>query len=60
MFCVTGEDVVRFDLNGDGATDARVVLGGVGAVCVAVDPHTCERVYIGTFDRGVFVSEDLR
>ena len=58
VFCVTGEDLVRFDLNGDGATDARVVLGGVGAVCVAVDPHTCERVYIGTFDRGVFVSED--
>src|SRR5437764_3330124 len=58
VFCVTGDDVVRFDLNGDGAAGTRVVLAGVGAVCLAVDPRTSECVYVGTFDRGVFVSED--
>ena len=58
VFCVTGDDVVRFECNGDGATGAETVLAGVGAVCVTVSPRTSDQVYVGTFDRGVFVSND--
>jgi hypothetical protein len=35
-----------------------VSLPGSGAVCVAVDPRDPRRVYVGTFDDGVYVSED--
>src|SRR5437016_5925307 len=55
IFAVTGEDVARLALE-DG--EGEVVLRGVGAQCVEVDPRDPDRVYAGTFDRGVFVSED--
>lgn len=58
VFAVTGDDVVRFRLQGTNASDAESLLSGVGARCVAVDPREPERVYIGTFDSGVYASYD--
>ena len=60
LFVVTGDDVVRLTLDphGDVVSGVEVVLASVGAQCVAVDPHAPERVYVGTFDRGLFASDD--
>jgi photosystem II stability/assembly factor-like uncharacterized protein len=40
------------------ASDPDTVLEGVGAQCIAVDPHDPARVYVGTLDRGLFASDD--
>ncbi len=59
VWAVTGHDVVRFSLTGSAeSADAETVLNGVGAQCVAVDPYDPERVYVGTFDEGVYASGD--
>jgi photosystem II stability/assembly factor-like uncharacterized protein len=55
IFAVTGEDVVRFTLDGE---TSETLLQGVGAQCVAVDPLDSGRVYVGTFDNGLYVTED--
>jgi photosystem II stability/assembly factor-like uncharacterized protein len=55
IFAVTGDDVVRSTL---APGDSAVVLRGVGARCVAVDPRDPERVYVGTSDGGVHGSDD--
>jgi hypothetical protein len=55
VFAVTGEDVAGFEL---GQADAEPLLRGVGARSVAVDPLDPDRVYVGTFDQGVFASRD--
>ena len=55
IFAVTGEDVARFSLED---REGQAVLRGVGARCVEVDPGDPDRVYVGTFDRGVFISDD--
>jgi photosystem II stability/assembly factor-like uncharacterized protein len=58
IYAATGADIVRFEL-ADGTTSAAEdVLADVGAMCVAVDPGAPERVYLGTFDDGLFVSHD--
>src|SRR5947209_18819399 len=54
-YAVTGDGVARFELGG-GASDTR--LEGSGARCVAVDPRDPRRVYVGTMDDGLFVSDD--
>src|SRR5947209_19779835 len=54
-YAVTGDGVARFELGG-GASDTR--LEGSGARCVAVDPRAPRRVYVGTMDDGLFISED--
>ncbi len=55
LVAVTGDDVFSLPL-GDGQPEP--VLRGVGALCVAVDPHDPERWYVGTFDDGLFVTSD--
>jgi photosystem II stability/assembly factor-like uncharacterized protein len=54
IFAVTGDDVVRFTLDGDTET----LLEGIGAQCVAVDPRDPDRIYVGTFDDGLYATED--
>jgi hypothetical protein len=54
IFVVTGNDVVAFALAGG----SELLLRGVGARCVAVDPRDPQRVYVGTPDAGVYASED--
>ena len=55
VFAVTGEDVAGFEF---GRADAEPLLRGVGARSVAVDSLDPDRVYVGTFDRGLYASED--
>jgi photosystem II stability/assembly factor-like uncharacterized protein len=55
IFAVTGDEVARFTLAGG---EPQIVLRGVDARCVAVDPRDPDRVYLGTFDRGVYASDD--
>jgi photosystem II stability/assembly factor-like uncharacterized protein len=58
IFAATGTDIIRFELTDGSARAAQTVLADVGAMCVAVDPRAPERVYVGTFDGGLFASED--
>ncbi len=58
IFAVTDHGVARMTLADGAVTDTREFLEGAGARCVAVDPHDPQRVYVGTFDRGLFVSGD--
>ncbi len=58
IFVVTGDEVVRLTLTGERAHDARTVLTVVAPRCVAVDPHDPNRVYVGTFDDGLYATAD--
>ncbi len=58
LLVVTGEDVIRLTLTDTAVDDVEVVLGSVGALCVAVDPQDPDRAYVGTFDRGLFATDD--
>jgi photosystem II stability/assembly factor-like uncharacterized protein len=58
LFAVTGNDVVCLTLDGATVVDAESILTGIGARCVAVDPVDPDRVYVGTFDNGLFASGD--
>jgi photosystem II stability/assembly factor-like uncharacterized protein len=58
LLIVTGDDVVRLTLAGKVISDAEVVLDSAGAQCVAIDPHDPDRAYVGTFDRGLFATDD--
>lgn len=58
MFVVTGTEVVRLTLTGGRAHDARPVLTVPAPRCLAVDPHDPDRVYVGTFDDGLYATAD--
>lgn len=55
---LAGDDVVRFTLEDENARDAEPVLRRAGARCLAVDPDQPDRVYAGTFDDGLYISDD--
>lgn len=58
LFATTGDAVTRIDiLDGRAAVD-DLRLEGRGVMCVAVDPQDADRVFVGTFDRGVYRSLD--
>src|SRR5581483_5724628 len=54
----TGDEVVRFTLDGGRVVDAQPALPGVQPRCVAADPRDPDRVYAGTFDSGLYASQD--
>ena len=58
VFVVTGEEVVRFTLADTRMTDPQTVLRVEAPQCVAVDPSDPNRVYVGTFDDGLYATED--
>ena len=58
IFVVTGDEVVRFMLTGFRADDVETVLTVPAPRSVAVDPHDPNRVYVGTFDDGLFATDD--
>jgi photosystem II stability/assembly factor-like uncharacterized protein len=58
IFVVTGDEVVRFTLTGTRAHDGRTVLTVPAPQCVAVDPQDPNRVYVGTFDDGLYATDD--
>ena len=58
LFAATGNDVVRLHRDNSGNWTEKSVLTGVGVQCLAVDPHDGKRMYAGTFDNGLFCSDD--
>ncbi|HEY1518992.1 MAG TPA: hypothetical protein VGF91_21355 [Solirubrobacteraceae bacterium] len=58
IFVIAGDEVVRFTLTGTRAHEGRTVLTVAGPQCVAVDPQGPNRVYVGTFDDGMYASDD--
>jgi photosystem II stability/assembly factor-like uncharacterized protein len=55
LYAATGDAVARVDLD---AGDVSLSLEGSGACCLATDPGDPERVYAGTFDDGLRISDD--
>jgi photosystem II stability/assembly factor-like uncharacterized protein len=58
VYAVAGDRIVRFTVDSSGAHESRSTLEGVDARCVAVDPIDPYRVYVGTFDDGLYASDD--
>jgi photosystem II stability/assembly factor-like uncharacterized protein len=58
ILAVTDEGVASFALSGPRATRFETHLAGAGARCIASDPADPRRLYVGTMDRGVYLSED--
>ena len=58
LFAATGDAVARIDFNNGSNPDVYQTLERSGAMCVAVDPQDPNRVYVGTFDDGVYRSLD--
>jgi len=58
IFVVTGDEVVRLTLTRTRAHDAQTILTVAAPRCVAVDPGDPDRVYVGTFDDGLYASDD--
>jgi photosystem II stability/assembly factor-like uncharacterized protein len=56
LHAVTGDAVARVAIGNGGG--AELALEGSGARCIAVDPRDPRRVYVGTFDDGVYASDD--
>jgi photosystem II stability/assembly factor-like uncharacterized protein len=58
LYVATGDAVAQLDsLNGE-AVDVSLNLEGRGVMCLAVDPHDPQRIFAGTFDRGIYRSRD--
>lgn len=55
---MTGDEVVRLTLTGTRAHDLQTALAVADPRCIAVDPHDPNRVYVGTFDGGLYASDD--
>jgi photosystem II stability/assembly factor-like uncharacterized protein len=58
VFVATRDEVVRLTLTGTRTHDAQMVLPVAAPQCVAVDPRDPDRVYVGTFDDGLYASDD--
>jgi photosystem II stability/assembly factor-like uncharacterized protein len=58
LFAATGDAVARLDSRDGEHFDVRFSLEGSGAQCLAVDPGDPDRVYVGTFDQGLYRSRD--
>jgi photosystem II stability/assembly factor-like uncharacterized protein len=56
VYAVTGNAFAAIPLDASG--EAKLSLEGSGACCLAVDQRDGDRVYVGTFDEGVRVTED--
>jgi photosystem II stability/assembly factor-like uncharacterized protein len=58
LFAATGNAVARIASPDGQRFDTQLSLSGSGAQCVAVDPSDPQRVYVGTFDDGVYRTLD--
>ena len=56
VYAATGDAFAAIPLDAPGET--KLSLEGSGACCLAVDQRDGDRVYVGTFDGGVRVTED--
>jgi hypothetical protein len=58
LFAATGDAVARIASADGQRFEMQLSLAGSGAQCVAVDPSDLQRVYVGTFDDGVYRTLD--
>ena len=58
ILAVTDEGVASFGLFGSPDIQVETHLAGSGARCIAADPADPRRVYVGTVDRGLYLSQD--
>jgi hypothetical protein len=58
IFVITGDELVRLTLTGARTHDVETVLAVAALQCVAVDPRDPNRVYVGTFDDGLYSTDD--
>src|SRR5688500_14294449 len=58
LFAATGDSVFRLDSRDGARWEVAVSLEGSGAQCIAVDPHDRDRVFVGTFDQGLWRTGD--
>lgn len=58
LFATTGDAIARIASPDGERFGTALSLEGSGAQCVAVDPHDPRRIYVGTFDDGVYRSRD--
>lgn len=58
LFAATGAAVARIDAHADGSSTLSMSLDGSGAQCIAVDPTDPDRVFVGTFDAGIYRTRD--
>ncbi len=58
LFAATGNDVVRISSDSSGTWSPKSVLTGKGVQCLAMDPNDHHLMYAGTFDNGLFRSDD--
>ena len=58
LFATTSQAVARIDSNDGERFETTIMLHQSRAQCVAVDPANPDRVYIGTFDDGVYRTLD--
>jgi photosystem II stability/assembly factor-like uncharacterized protein len=58
IYAVTDEGLASFSLSRSMASQPESRLADSGARCVAADPADPRRVYVGTMDRGLYLSED--
>jgi len=58
ILAVTDEGVASFALSGSTVLGLATHLAGSGARCIAADRADPRRVYVGTMDRGLYLSED--
>jgi photosystem II stability/assembly factor-like uncharacterized protein len=58
LYAATGDAVAQLDSSDGERVVASRNLEGRGVTCVAVDPHDPQRIFVGTFDRGVYRTRD--
>ena len=58
LFAATGDAIARLESRDGDSVETTSCLEGSGAQCVAVDPHDPNRVFVGTFDNGVYRTLD--
>ena len=54
LYAATGDAVAQLDRRDGEGVALDLNLEGRGVMCVAVDPHDADRVFVGTFDRGIY------
>ncbi len=58
LFAATGDAVAQIDSLDGQTVVTELNLEGRGVISVAVDPHDPDRVFAGTFDRGIYRTRD--
>lgn len=58
LFAATGDAVAQIDSLDGQTVVTELNLEGRGVISVAVDPHDPDRIFAGTFDRGIYRGRD--